>query len=514
MKRAARARKVGTASVPAPTGGLNAINSLADMPKTDAILMDNWVPGTASCDIRLGYQAKVTGFAQKIETLMVYNSATTSKLFASAGTAIYDATTPGAVGAAVVSGMTNARWQYVNMGTVGGQFLLAVNGADKMRVYNGTTWGYEGDGTFPAVTGFNTALAKDIQVYANRVWLVEKNSFRVWYLPLNSIGGAATSIDLSSLYVLGGFLAGLVTWQVASEFSVITYAAFVSSQGEVLLYQGSDPASASTWGKVGQFRVGRPIGQRFYERVGNDTLLLTVDGVLPMSKAAMTNRLNESDAISYKIMNAIGNDIIGYPNQFGWQMILYPPGNKLFINAPKSRSADTNQYVMNTLTNAWCRYTNLGAYCWALFNDYIYFGGDTAVYQAETGNNDNGAGIRAQTIPAYSYFGMEGAQKFFTAVRPIVAANATFNPDLALVTDFAVSGISSSPTLITALPPGIWNVAVWNVSYWGNSLTINRDWNWIGGVGFAASITMSSLTKDVQVSWMATDFTYEVGGVL
>jgi hypothetical protein len=146
--------------------------------------------------------------------LLPYRSGTSNKLFGVAGGKNLRCTNQGAVGAAAVSALTNSRFQYVNFGTPGGQFLLAVNGADAMRRYDGSAWT---DATAaPAVTGFNTTLAISINAWGQRIWMVEKNSFRVWYLPLQSIGGAATSLDLSSLFRLGGSLAGMLTWTVAS----------------------------------------------------------------------------------------------------------------------------------------------------------------------------------------------------------------------------------------------------------------------------------------------------------
>lgn len=130
----------GTTSAPAPIGGLNARDSLAAMAPNDAITLDNFFPSPTSVDLRNGYVSWATGFTAAIESLMPYNNYTTSKLFAASGTAFYDATATGAVGAAVVTGLTNARWQHVNFGTTGGQFLYAVNGADTPRIYNGTSW--------------------------------------------------------------------------------------------------------------------------------------------------------------------------------------------------------------------------------------------------------------------------------------------------------------------------------------------------------------------------------------
>lgn len=518
MRQALRSAVSSTASIPAPIGGLNAVDALADMPETDAIQMDNWVPGVSSCAVRPGHAAYVVGFAAEPESLLVYNSATTAAMFAAQGTSIYNVSTTGALGAAVVTGLGNARFQQANFGTPGGQFLLAVNGADKMRIYNGTTFGYEGDGTYTAVTAFDTALAKDIQVYGSRVWLIEKNSFRVWYLPLNSIAGAAASIDFSSLYILGGSLTAMITWQVASDFGVNTYAAFISSMGEVLLYTGYDPSNAATWSKVGQFRIGHPIGQRFYERQGNDTVLITTDGLIPMSKAAITNRQSQSDAISYKITQLINNEQALYSGNFGWQVTLYPAGNRLFLNVPRDSTGNTVQYVMNTITNKWCRYTGVGAKCWAIYNDAIYFAGksgtDYGVFKAETGNDDNGAAITATVQTAFSYFRAPGMNKMFTAVRPIVTANGTYAPAIGLALDFQTGTLSSSPTLSEVGSTAVWNTSPWNTTPWGAVYFTNRNWQWVGGVGFSASMTMQSQTKGMNVTWASTDWLFERGGTL
>ena len=64
---------------------------------------------------------------------MPYASGSTSKLFAASGTAFYDCTTAGAVGAAVVTGLANARFQSINMANVGVNYLLCVNGIVKLR---------------------------------------------------------------------------------------------------------------------------------------------------------------------------------------------------------------------------------------------------------------------------------------------------------------------------------------------------------------------------------------------
>jgi hypothetical protein len=333
MQRRAGARRgavVRTATVPAPVRGLNARDSIAEMGPTDAVTLDNFVPGTSDVSLRLGYRSWASGLTGAVETLMSYRSTSTNRMFAVAGGSLYDVTNLGPVGTPMLTGLGNSRWQWVNFGTPGGQFLLAVNGADPMRVYNGTAWSTVGLGTGAAisaisfvgttatvttatphglspgntvtvtgatpaaynvagaaiaivsptqfsytmastpasnativgsygyalaVTGFDTAKAIQINAFGQRIWLVEKNSFRVWYLGLQSIAGAATSLDLSSLFRLGGALAGMLTWTVAGETVTQQYAVFISTQGEVVIFSGYDPANSATWALAGSARM-------------------------------------------------------------------------------------------------------------------------------------------------------------------------------------------------------------------------------------------------------------------
>ena len=44
-----------TASIQAPTGGLNARDGIDAMKETDAVIMTNWFPSTSSVDMRKGF---------------------------------------------------------------------------------------------------------------------------------------------------------------------------------------------------------------------------------------------------------------------------------------------------------------------------------------------------------------------------------------------------------------------------------------------------------------------------
>lgn len=502
-----------TVSLPAPTGGLNARDALADMPPTDAVLMDNWFPTPTSVSLRNGSSSHATGLPAWVETLMHYSGPSVQKLFGISGTAVYDVTASGAVGAAVVSGLSNARWQYTNIGTPGGNFLVMVNGADKLRGHNGSTWWRDGDGAHD-ITGFDTSLAISVNLFKNRLWMTEKTSMRVWYLGVQAIAGAATSIDLSTIFTRGGHLVCMANWTIDNISGINDYAVFITSEGEFAIYNGTDPSSATTWALVGVFRIGRPIGQRPYLKVGSDVLLICADGIFPLSKALLTDRSSINDAISNKIVNLVNTDVQLYIGNFGWQAVLYPIGNKLIINVPQTENSNQYQYVMNTINSSWCRFTGWNAACFETFGDNLFYGGNGVVAQADTGTDDNGAAIAlADVQQAFSYFKERGRIKRFTMARPIFAAPGTINAAITLNMDYDNSLPLSTPAF-SGSSGSAWDISPWDTSPWGNATGIIKNWQTVNGVGYAAALRMQVSAMDVTVQWQSTDFVYEPGSVL
>jgi len=86
FRKKGRGRQVSTAaSLPAPTGGWNTRDNLADMNELYAASTDNWFGETTDIRVRRGFADHVTGAGAAIETLMPYNSQdSTQTLFAAA----------------------------------------------------------------------------------------------------------------------------------------------------------------------------------------------------------------------------------------------------------------------------------------------------------------------------------------------------------------------------------------------------------------------------------------------
>jgi hypothetical protein len=504
--RVAQKARASSASIPAPVGGWNARDSIGDMASTDAVSLTNWFPATTEVQIRQGYTQWATGISGQVETLFSFAGAATSKQFAVAGGKIYETTAGGAVGAALVSGLTNSRFQYVNMETAAGNWLLAVNGADKMRYYDGTIWTADG-GTY-TITGADTSNWIDLTLHKQRLWGIKKNSLQAYYLPTGSIQGAASSFDLSAFFQLGGSLVSVSTWTIDGGQGVDDYLVFASSRGEVLVYGGNDPLGS--WAMRGLYRMGSPVGNRALYKFGGDLLVICQDGLYPLSAALQSDRTNAKSAVSSKIQAAVSSAISLYGSNFGWQVLNFPKNDMLILNVPIS--AGQQQYVMNTLTGAWCNFTGWSANCWSLYQDNAYFGGNGFVGLAFNGFQDNGSNITADGLQAFDYFRSPGNRKRFTMLRPTFRATGAPNAQASINVDYDTS---TPPVTLnfTNSSAGAWDSALWDVGMWGG-VDIYKSWQGANTTGYAGAPRVVVVTRGVDVRWVSTDIVYERGSIL
>lgn len=498
-------------TVPAPVGGLNARDSLAAMPETDAIVLLNVFPQPSYVTVRNGSAAWATGLPGWVETLMNYRSATSHKMFAISGTAVYDVSSSGAVGAAVVTGLTNARWEYTEIATPGGQFLYAANATDKPLYYDGSAWVSVDGASTPAITGVTTTTLRNPTVWKNRLWFVINNTLSVCYLPTQSIGGAASTFPLQEIFRLGGSISTILTCSLNNGSTFDDYIGFLTTEGELAIYQGTDPDFSSSFSLAGVYRFGRPIGRRCWFKVGADAVVICSDGFISVSKLIQFGQTGEDQTISYKILNLVNSDVQQYSANFGWEGQLYPLGNKIIINVPVNENALQYQYVMNTITKQWGKFSAWNYATFLVDRDTIYAGGSTVVDQVDTGSDDKGSYINTQIQPAFSYMDYPG-QKRWTMIRPTWQSQGVVSPALILNTDYQSATPSTSPQF-TPMGGAPWNTSPWNTTPWGSGYTITKNWELAPGVGFAGTVYMETTTNQ-PTQLLSIDYLVEKGGVL
>lgn len=479
-----------------------------------AVTLKDCFPTTADVMLRKGMAAHVTGITGTVESLLVYRPSSGShKMFGFAGTSLYEVSSAGAVGAAVVTGLTNAQWQTTNATTGGGAFSIAVNGVDKPLYYNGAAWVALDAVSVPAITGVTSTTLVNLNVFKSRVWYIQKGTLDVWYTAAGAITGALTKFSLGSIFKEGGYLVAMGSWTLDSGSGVDDLAVFVTSEGEVAVYQGTDPASASTWALVGIFNVGSPIGYRCLEKYQGDLLMITEDGLILASKALTNARASKNAANTAIIQGATARAVSLYGTAFGWEVTQYPVGNMLLLNVPVGAGLQ-QQYVMNTTTGAWCQFTGWPASCFEVFNDELYFGMSGEVRKAWTGTSDVGANIVGEIVCAFDYVGSRNGLKQVKMIRPVIGWDS--NPAEFLIgvdADFIVADPTGAISFATSTG-GVWDTGLWDSAVWGGAVALNRNWYsaFALGYAFAPHLKISSRTAEVRLA--AFDLLFERGGVL
>lgn len=516
MFTAAKARltkqRARTSSVAAPLGGWNARDALGAMGPQDAVSLTNFFPGTSAVILRSGYSRWATGITGQVQTVMGYVSGTTSKLLAIAGTSVYDVTSSGAVGAASLTGLTNAKFQYINFTTTGGSYLVMLNGADKMRSFDGTSWHADGDGGAYDVTGVNTQNCINIQAFKNRIWMIQKQSLKAWYLPVNAIGGAAASLDMSSVFQDGGYLVAGMTWTIDAGYGVDDLLAFITSTGEIAVWRLTDPTAPTGISLIGLYSVGAPIGYRCYIKYKGDLLIITQDGVTPMAQQLQSSRLDPRVNITDKIQFAVSTSISSYGSNFGWQLLSFPKENMLFLNVPLTEGSQQQQYVMNTITGSWCNFTGWEANCWELYGNQPYFGGNGFVGKAWTGTSDNSSAITANALQSFQDYGYAG-QKSANMIRYHLFSNMTPNVSGNVNVDYDLSDYTA-PLSTVLSGYGLWDSAVWDSQIWGGDLAPTAEWQGCTGIGYTLAPAIKTSTSGISLQWISTDVVYEPAGIL
>jgi hypothetical protein len=505
-----------TKSVPAPVGGLNAISSQALMPPTDALVLENWFPQPGWIEIRNGYSNQATGFPSWVETILSYRAPGNNHIFGISNGNIYDATAGGAVGAAVVSGLSSSRFEYTQIATPAGAFLYAMNATDSPQLFNGTTWQAVTNVSAPiAITGVTTSLLRNPWVWKNRLWAIEDQSFHAWYLPVQSIGGAMQKLDLSTYFALGGQLQCGFTVSITDASSMDDYIGFLSSEGELLVFRGTDPAFAASFYLAGRFKLAPPVGRRPFFRYAGDTIVIGSDGFSRISAALLAERDDPTKTLSYEVLKLVLDDVKAFNANFGWQGAVHAAGNKLLINVPQVQDSLSYQYVMNLGTQKWCKFTGWNAACIEVIANNFYFGGNGFLALADTTMADNGNAITAKVKPAYNYFDAEGQEKWFKMVRPIYQSNGVPNVSVFINTDF--QDVPPSIPLTPSGPTGPqWDVTPWDTSLWGPENAQFKSWIGAGAVGFAGSAYFIFQTSGASVQLYSIDYLYETakGNVL
>lgn len=494
-------------SAVAPVGGLNSRDALGAMKDSDALILENFICRPTSVELRPGQEDFVTGFAigETVWAMMPYRDGVADKLFAATDTGIYDVTAAGVVGAAV-TGCTSGRWESLNSVNAGVRYLLAVNGVDPMKFYNGTAW------ADAAVTGVDSSTFTTISQFKFRAFLTVEGSLSFWYLAVNAVQGAATEFPLGPLFKKGGALLASASWTVDGGQGLDDLAVFITTEGEVAVYQGTDPSTADTWALVGVYTLPRPVGKKCLFKYGGDLLVITESGLVELSKSLQSVTVDKAATVSDKNMGNITAATKAYKGNFGWELTLLSNENLLILNVPVVEGVTSVQYVMNTLTGAWSSFRAMDATCFVELGARLFYGKSQKVVYALAGDADFGNNIAAFAKTSYNFFGSRVMKKHIKMLKPNLILSKQTTLSLALSAEYSpFDYITQSSATANGL--SLWDVSLWDQAVWSGGAFSDTRWRTVAqALGACIATLLQYNDKGMTLSWNSTDYLIEAGG--
>jgi hypothetical protein len=513
-------------TIVAPIKGWYVGSPLALAPDQTAVILENAFPEIDFVRARGGAAAFATGMPNAaVNTLMPYRAAGGYKMFAACNGSIFDVSNPGAVGAALVTGLNaGAAFSYIQFSATGQQNLLAANGVDPVQLYNGTAWG-----TTPAITGLTGSPLNYLWVFQSNVWGLQPGSLNAWYLPGSTIGGPISIYPMAPIFKRGGQLIAGGTWTIETSSGNIYQNVFVTDQGEVAIFAGTTPAL--TWSLQGVFQIAPPLGPRCLLQAGGDLAIMSTEGISAISQVQITDEIAlQNKSVTIAIQPAWQAAVIARTGLTGWQILEWPLRTMVIVNMPQTTSGPNTQFVGNGRTGAWCRYVGWDAQCFEVggfrLDQLLYGTSDGRVMQAESGGFDDGKGYTMTVFPSFSdlaktdygfpSLSQSAERKQTKMVRPRIQTFGAIAPQVTMKVDYDES-IPPPPAPSPASLIGVmWGVAKWGIDAWPQANFFSQAWLPAFAIGANISPVIQVTFGQVAtptVSLTSTDVLFETGSL-
>jgi hypothetical protein len=362
--------------------------------------------------------------------------------------------------------------EWVQFGSASGTSYLIFMAAQTVagftpQAFDGSSW------STPVITGVGVNC-RGIHAHRNRLWFYDdQTSLIVYYLPTGAIAGAATSFNLAPYATKGGAIVAMRTWTADNgEGGSDDLAVFLTSQGQAIVYSGTDPSSSSTWQLVGVFDLGGvatsypPVNafmrDAYALKYGADLLFILQRGVASAREVTSGQAAVTDFAISSKVAPLLNDAAKNWraarsadSNLAGWKAAFLPFLKQFFVSVPTSvvtvgNNPTVNEnrsdiYVMNTQTGAWQKFTGMGVIDILNIDDtmaYFIDGGQKIYKYDGTATSDNGTAITFECRTAYNYLN-SFANKSVTIMQPMLYATGNFSLTVQADADFASGSIST-----------------------------------------------------------------------
>jgi len=518
-RRSYAAQTAQIAVIPAPTGGLNYRDPISAMSPLDALVLTNFIPKQQGVELRKGWQEATESLGESIESVFGYTAPNhdDNKVFVAANGNIYDVTDGTYTVAVSGTGSDADEWWTTQFSTPADTFLLAVSPGAGYWTYSTTSGWVDRTAT---TTGLPTTV-RTVAVWKQRVWFTCEGDANVYYLEnVDVVTGAATSFAMGSTLRNGGYVSALINWTMDAGFSIDDYLIVVGTEGDIGVWQGTDPTSVDTFSLKGVWYVGPvPRHGQFFTPFGGDVMIVSELGLVPMSKL-VNGQYTEDQQIgpASKIQSVFAPLVRKQIDQKFFDVFVVPSSDVLVIKMPAD-GGTYRQFAMNVTTGAWCQFVGIPMRSAAVISGQCWFGtNDGFTCLGLFGNKDGadmagdgGNSIEGEVQTAFQNFGTPAQLKKFGMARPIFIATAEPAVKLIVNTQFQFNTVGGSPYFFQN-ENGIWDFSVWNNANWVGQNTY-QAWFGTQGLGYYGSLRMKGRGLPATV-FTSAHMSTELGGVM
>lgn len=504
-----------------PVKGLNLASPAIAIDAQEALVLENVLPQQSSGELRGGWKEWVTGIPGSINSIISFAAKLPkdNKVFAcNSKGEIYDVTVSTNKPILLTdTQQNNGEWDYINASGLEDNFLCMVSPA-------GGYWTYSvGDGFKKReITG--AGAGKKFSAIFNfkaRIWFVEEESCKIYYLGVGAIWGEAKVFDLASVLNDGGYIAYGSDWTYNAGRDISDYLVLVSTRGEVVVYSGVNPDDATTFALTGVWYVGPiPYGTQCFTQYGGELFIMCSMGVVPVSKLVNGGVANEYQVSSYKInpvLNAAFNDC---KSEFGWAMDMIYDQQFLLLQLPVTSTNQYRFYIMNSGTGAWGTIVAMPMNCAAQVNGEVFFGTtDGRVCIGFTGNTDGelldgtqGKPIVGKYIGGFNAYGNASYLKTFQLARPVFISDLAPSVGAVMLTKYPFDVVNVENPAV-GNQGGQFNKDHFNDCVWAGGANTFSAWCGLNGLGYYGAMAVS-FTGNAKTQYVTTNVTLTVGGVM
>lgn len=524
---------------PAPLQGMDSRIPLAAESMEHCIWAINLIPTEYAMRVRQGTREWTTSGlgTDEIRTVMPFigdqMEGSADRLFVATTNGIYDCTTEGGAATQALAFTTTTGdagfgvyTQYVD--EAGDTMILYADRENGLFIYDpvADSWAQPDNiTTAPNSVGtFDVTKVVFVTVHKLRIWLVEKDAQKAWYLGIRAIAGPAEEFFFATKFRHGGDLVGLYNWTVDGGLGRDDHLVAISRGGDVIPWTGEDPADGVTWSSTGTFYVGPvPKGNRVASEYGGELYILSRYGVTSLTHLLQGQTISDpyANQIGHKVARLLRGDLEELGDDWGWSVKFVPNIGSLLVSVPIRGDGRYRQYVYSLATQGWGLWRDVPILSSDTWKGALTVGtADGRVLRMDQArDNISAAGSSGDPIEwfmltSYSHLGSPAHFKRAKFIRPNFVAETEPLYQVQALWDYSTRQ-GDAPQGVVDDPTGDrWDSGLWDQALW--SFTQETPFNTLlgaSGMGRAMAVSLVG-ESNTKCDLVSIDVMWDNGGMI